>query len=216
MSKSTEKGKCICAYRFLPITVLQLYFCLVCRKPQQYLWVVGLAGLKMHLAENFGSAYHWVNGLPRYWCCQQQQRSRGKPKKRGMTELRNPSGLQYGDAYAMWRCNSISLSSSVAQLMPKDNDSLLPLCKSSETEGIQPAALLCALETSCGGLAVLWVTASLQSPSNIHPVHQTHLLLLPLHHLKSQPVQAKAHQEGLNMAWQIHGEEAKAIHHVLC
>lgn len=55
MSKSTEKGKDICACRFLPITVLQLYFCFACRKLQQYLWAVALAGLKKHLTENFGS-----------------------------------------------------------------------------------------------------------------------------------------------------------------
>lgn len=64
MSKSTEKAKDICAYRLLPIIVLQLYFCFVCRKLQQYLRVVALAGLKRHLAENFGSAYRGVNGLP--------------------------------------------------------------------------------------------------------------------------------------------------------
>lgn len=83
---------------------------------------------------------------------------------------------------------------------------------SSET-GLLPAAPLGALETFCRVLAAPWAT---ESPSNIHPPHQTHLLFLPLDHLKSQPVQAKMHQEGLNTAWQIRGEEVKATHHVLC
>lgn len=170
MSKSTEKGKYICAYRFLLITVLQPYFCFVCRKLQQYLRAVALAGLKKYLAENLGSAYHWVNCLP----------YTGFPllpiDTGGVSSSRDPKENPSKEAWQNWQicqdCNMVTLrpcedarDSSFQVQQPNQRLKILTAScywslLSSEA-GLQPAAPLGGLETFPMVLAVLWVTESL-------------------------------------------------------